>query len=516
MFSFLRGWNRRSSSTDIVLVDNDQDSDMLPSLESSDTYETSKAHLRDELRWIDLFIRAQTRRWQVLIARHKPEHLWGMVTITEQEVVDYLHSPFIAPDDLLDALEYKLEFDWQQASRLRDDIARRVDNTSDETLLRLKHVESLFGLSDYEKCVLLIALLPELDSRYRRLLAYLQDDATCRHPSIELIQQILHPVGDGFAAFAASALLTHHLINLSSDNLRAMRFVQVDERIVSYVQEQDTPDKRLQPVVTLMNPVLYWDDLIIQPNLLSQLQSLTQWRSQNTQLGLTLYFQGAYGSGRLAAAQAMCAELDMTLLVVHMDDALRSPETWELFVDLAYREALLQGAALYWSDCERLLEPEHPAHHWQYLTAAAERLDVMTIFASETAWEPTGRFHDSRFVRLDFPMPNYGLRRQIWETALPSLSEFRPPPPERSLLAETLANSFQFTQGQVHDALVTARGIAALRDPDRPLLTASDLSEACRRQSGARLLSLARRIEPRTELTFDDLILPPANMRQLE
>ena len=46
-------------------------------------------------------------------------------------------------------------------------------------------------------------------------------------------------------------------------------------------------------------------------------------------------------------------------------------------------------------------------------------------------------------------------------------------------------------------------------------MTADDLFEACRRQSGQRLSSFARRIEPRRGLDFASLIVPPATSQQL-
>jgi SpoVK/Ycf46/Vps4 family AAA+-type ATPase len=47
-------------------------------------------------------------------------------------------------------------------------------------------------------------------------------------------------------------------------------------------------------------------------------------------------------------------------------------------------------------------------------------------------------------------------------------------------------------------------------------MTTDDLYLGCRRQSSRRLSTMARRIESHTELTFDDLILPAPNKRQLE
>jgi hypothetical protein len=212
----------------------------------------------------------------------------------------------------------------------------------------------------------------------------------------------------------------------------------------------------------------------------------------------------------------MCSATDTHLLVVDVGKALRAAVGWERSVDLSYREARLREAALYWSGCEVLLEQNQPAHYWDYLIAAAENFQGLTFLASQMMWDPTGRFHDTLFLRLEFPTPSYELRRRLWgEAHLPQPEAFADPAPARATLADLLANSFQLTEGQIVDAVTTARGQAARRDPLQPRLTADDLREGCRRQSGRHLATFTQCIEPRTDLTFDNLILPATNLRQL-
>src|SRR5437763_7664805 len=48
-----------------------------------------------------------------------------------------------------------------------------------------------FGLSVFDSAVVLIALAIEVDLRYERLFAYLQDDVTRRRPSVDLVLNLL-------------------------------------------------------------------------------------------------------------------------------------------------------------------------------------------------------------------------------------------------------------------------------------------------------------------------------------
>jgi AAA+ superfamily predicted ATPase len=491
-------------------------------------YASSDEHLWDELRRIDQLVRAQTVRWRLTIGAGKPEHLWGMVHVTDAEVEAYLQSFFVPPHHLPADLEDALADYWRAAEALAQTIQARRAQTPPGITLRLDRLQDIFGLSDLERDILLVCLLPEMDGRYRRLFGYLQDDASRTRPTVELVLQILHPVAPqpatGRSAFDVGApLLAHHLLALGSDvqgdEPLPMRSIRVDDRIAGYLLGSDRPDSRLAAVVSQPVGPLPWDQLSADPERIARLQALAQWwrqRREESEPGATLFLHGPYGSGRLAAARAICTATETPLLVADTGGALRASVGWERIIDLSYREVALREAALYWAGCEVLLHRDQPAHRWDYLVAAAERFNGLTFLASQTAWDPAGRFHHSPFLRLEFPMPGYELRRRLWETHLPPPKAFADPAPDRTILGELLANGFQLTEGQIVDVLVTARGQAARRDPQNPRLTLDDLYEGCRRQSGRRLITFARRIEPRTEMTFDNLVLPASNQRQLQ
>jgi AAA+ superfamily predicted ATPase len=481
-------------------------------------YASSGEHLRDELARLDRLVRAHTVRWRSTLAATKPSSLWGMIHVTDQEVEDYLRSPFTSPRDLPAALRPALEPYWQQADEMAEAIARRRSAT--DIPLRLDLLAERFRLSGLQRDALLLCLLPELDGRYRRLFGYLQDDASRTRPTVELILDILLPEapdpGDARDAFARGGPLVDRGLLAAGPEAQGedplpSRLLRIDDRIAAYLLGSelgsDRLDGRLEGIVTVFSESPGWDDLPSEPAQTERLRKLAAgWHEAEG--ARTVLLHGPYGSGRLAAARALAGELGMPLLAVSAARALQSAEPWERVIVLAFREALLRGAALAWTGCETLLAADAPPWRWDRLTEAAEAFAGTTFLLSESAWEPAGRFRQIPFLRLDLPVPGYRHRRLLWEKRLP-------PMPGREALAETLANGFQLTAGQMEDALATARAHAALRDPRELLLTADDLHEGCRRQSIRRLTTFARRIEPRTGLTFDDLVLPPMNARQL-
>src|SRR4051812_41999023 len=66
---------------------------------------------------------------------------------------------------------------------------------------RLSRLQNVFGLSSFERDVVLIALAPELELRFEKLYAYLQDDVTKRRPSVDMTLRLLCP---GLAAQVAA------------------------------------------------------------------------------------------------------------------------------------------------------------------------------------------------------------------------------------------------------------------------------------------------------------------------
>jgi hypothetical protein len=509
-------------------------------------YRSNSDHLIDELRRIDLLIRAQTLRWRMTIGAAKPENLWGMLQVSDAEIKDFLSSDFLAPGDLPEELLHALQPWWEQAAALRAFIDARLERTPPQVDLRMRRLQDLFGLSLLQSDLLLACLLPELDGRYRRLYGYLQDDASRMQPTVELIAQILtpelnwplagDPIDEPHAAITAAlnkgeALLANVLVVLDGetrgDESLSMRSVRLDERISAFLLGEDLLDGRLEGILSSTIESLAWADLPFNPSQVTRLQALAEklGRSQTNEDGRrgqkpVFLFYGPYGSGRLKGAQALFQAVGLPLLVASTQSALNSSLGWERTVALCYREAALQGAALYWTGCDVLLErPDGAAapmaQRWEHLTTVAECSSLMSAFATHVAWYPTLQFRSREFLGLEFPPQPFDLRVVLWKKYLEKQTDFDATSLDLHSLARELSNDFQFTDGQIQDALATARSLAVLRDPLKPHIQPEDLYEGCRRQSSRSLVAYARRIETHAELTWKDLILPVANKRQL-
>jgi len=129
---------------------------------------------------------------------------------------------------------------------------------------RLAWLQRAFGLSSFDLDVLLIALAPELDLRYERLYAYLQDDVTRRRPSVDLTLNLLcQSAGSKVnrrAHFAPNAPLIYHgLLRLFPDPHHTQPpllgyYLKADEQIVSWLLGEHHLDERLSAFSELIAP----------------------------------------------------------------------------------------------------------------------------------------------------------------------------------------------------------------------------------------------------------------------
>ncbi|HEY0606888.1 MAG TPA: ATP-binding protein [Herpetosiphonaceae bacterium] len=489
-------------------------------------YTRSEQHLWDALRRIDQLIRVQTLHWRLTLGATKSDDMWGMILVTDAEVQAFLEHSFLPPGHLSDEERERIETRRAQADALEQLITNRVRETPSAVFLRLDALEKMFGLTSTQRDLLLVCLLAELDGRYRRLFGYLQDDASRTRPTVELALRIVLPPNTpseaGYAALDnASPLVAQRLLLLSSSASGAepfsMRSLRVEDRIAAYLVGNGDPatdeslDARVHTIATLDGAPQVRHCL--DTDLIAEFAAW--WPQRTPQTGCNaLFLHGSFGSGRRATARAICDNLGMPLIIA---DAARLLDTqdWQQAIDLIYREALLRGAALYWSHVEVLLDTAQPPERRAYLVAAAERFARLSFFAGSAPWELTTPGDTQPALRIDFRPPSHDQRRDLWQHYLPQAAEFVSERLNRHILAEQLASSFRFTEGQIVDAVAAARMLARAHSPLHGLLKRDDIFEACRRQSSARLTLLAQRIEPRPGGQLEDVKLPPKYAAQL-
>ncbi|MFC4584950.1 AAA family ATPase [Sphaerisporangium corydalis] len=402
-----------------------------------------------------------------------------------------------------------------EAERLAGEIGERSAAGLDQgAFLRLVVLARLFGLTRFDVDVIVICLAPEIDRRYERLYAHLQDDATLHTPTVELVLDLLYadlPTRIAARArFGAGApLLRHRLVTLTGDASRPAgplltRSVALDPRIARFLLEDDEPEPLLRPYARLVEPVTPLDRLVLPAGLRSRLAGL----AGHLDCDLVLHFHGPAGTGKRTAAAALSHAWGADLLVVDAESLAGLPEEdFTSLVALADREARLLGAIMYWENADALLtdRPRRAAP----LLAMLQASPWPAFLAGTAAWEAVDVPDGLTVAGVEFPVPGTAERLGLWRAALGGMGV-----DATGFDLAALSGRFRLTGGQIAGAAAAARGLAYARTPDAPVVTGDDLAAACRRRSSGGLAALARRVP--TRHTWDDIVLPADRTRQLQ
>jgi SpoVK/Ycf46/Vps4 family AAA+-type ATPase len=395
-------------------------------------------------------------------------------------------------------------------------LVEEKENLPHGLTLRLQELTRLFHLNEFEVDTLLICLLPELNLKYQRMYAYLQDDATQKSPTVDLVLHVLCDSSqDRLAkrkAFLAEApLIKHNLVYLNDGHPLKVtpllaKSIQIDMRIAGYLLEEDQIDARLLSFTHLIHPGLTLNDVILPEYTKQRLLELTNRFNTGA---LICSLQGPYGVGKKTVAEAICHDLQIPIIYVDMILMLSQEAPLGQLISLVFRECKLHDAALYLNHFDELLADEKTNKpFYSDVLNQMEDFPNWLFLAGEKAWEPKGRLNDKRCIFIEFPVPSYQERRQLWEK---SCNDRLMLPDNVDL--DDISKKFRLSGGQIQDAVAAVRNTALWRTPDSEAVTAEYIYAACRNQSRQRLNVLARKINP--GYSWDDIILPSDQMGQL-
>jgi hypothetical protein len=377
--------------------------------------------------------------------------------------------------------------------------------------LALPNLARTFHLSPFEEHCLLLCLAPEVDRKYDRLYAHLQDDATRRKPTVGLAIELL--CGSPDEALAArvafdpgSPLLRGRLVQIAGGSLPLPgRSLKLDDRIAELLLGSRSVAPALGDAAELTSHVSRrpW---LANPDLRARLGDLIRTQLSRSEAGLLVHLHGPGGSGKRELVQAVCGDLGLPLVIGDVGRMLEGSRSFAETVWLFAREAVLQPAALAVTGVDRLLAddggPEQEDRQ-RALLAAVQAFSRLTFLLGERPWSPAG----AAVLSLGLGYPDAAAARAAWEDALAGK------PLAEAIDTGALASRFRLTPGQIRDAVALAGSLASWRSPNEGAIVGADLAAACRAQSGSDLARVAAKVEPC--YGWDDLVLPPDSLQQL-
>jgi ATPase family associated with various cellular activities (AAA) len=457
-----------------------------------------------------LYLRAEMDRLRLLLKLHalRLRRLWRR----EQAQMPSGFRPLVISDAEADALlEEKAE---DEASDSYEHGEREILDLLEKQQLRISDARALcigappalvilaqlFRLGRLEQDILLLCLAPELDNRFERLYAYLQDDVARRYPTAALAQDALlagqRAAPDiRLALSPGSPLRRYRLLRADSSSGTSWNEepLRLDRRVGDYLLGINRHDEQIE---TLARPIA--GSATLDPaseELVRHLElRVREWQIADRRPLMQIL--GPLGTSSAAVAKELCARLGVGLYA--LDPA-------QLGLPAADRHATC-----------RLLERE------SLLLPCAYFIDGSSIDRNEGAQLSSLRefvlecrsllFLGSReLYRLEVPqivarlaVPDLQLRCAMWRDALPDDDT-------SDGFISRLVGQFSFTAEQIALVVVAAREAAMQRGAMRP--SAADLWGAARDQAARSMQGLVDRIHPHS--AFENLVLPVAQLQQL-
>ncbi len=486
-------------------------------------YSGSSQHLSDELQRLDLRLRLQVAKQPLAQASDPLSPFKGLV-VTDAEIAELLPFPHgLSKGPAAGTAEQeKLE---QALANLENEIeARRAASVRAGADLSLPRLAELFGLTRFEEQCVVVCLASEVDRKYEKVYAYLQDDATRRKPGVDLIMNLLCPRrSERLAARAAfhpnAALFKFKILQMSdgADEPTPLisRSLKLDDRIANALLGQNQMDARLEPFARLVSPREGPPGMIAAYELYRQTKAFLkasfpeQRGRRSVGRNVALYLHGPANADRRLIIEAVCNDFGLALIVVDVAQMKAGQLPFDEAVRLLTREAGLQSSALCLENADCLIEePEGRLAELSSALESAKTFLPLTFMTGSRRWQPQRLARECRFLSIFAPAPELGLCKRFWDESLAANERLAD-----DVDSAVLAGAFRFGVGQIADALEAAETLARWRSPESSLITAADLSAACRAQSSPRLAAFARKIEPKH--AWSDIVLPHDTLAQL-
>jgi hypothetical protein len=355
----------------------------------------------------------------------------------------------------------------------------------------LKTLGETFGLSSFERDLLLLCAGMELDSTFAAHCAAAQGNPRRTYPTLGLALAAL-PDAHWSALTPGAPLRYWRLVEVGTGDTLTTSPLRIDERVVHYLAGVAYLDERLQGLV---EPLSVPGELLPSHHALVQKIVGFSARTEGASAGPIIQLCGDEEGGKHAVAAAASAALGLRLHAIRAADVPAAAAEREALVRLWEREAVLGVSALL-LDCQDLdgVDGLRPA------LSLLERVRGVLIVAARDPLRTRRR----PLVRLDVNKPSALEQQNLWQRALGPLAH------ELNGYTETLTTQFNLGIQEIHS--VSAEVLEALSQ-GREEAPGALLWEACRTQSRPRLDDLAQRIEPAA--TWDDLILPEPQRQTL-
>lgn len=352
----------------------------------------------------------------------------------------------------------------------------------------LERIRVTFGLSAFERDVLLLCAAVECNARVGTLCASAQGDSQRVNPTFSLALAALSNAH--WSALTPGAPLRRaRLIDVGSGQTFVLSPLRIEERVLHSLTGVQYLDTRLTP---------YLDTLAAGGMVLPSHQEIARrlaesWLHARTEARFPcVHLTGMDATSKREIVAAACRDLGINCSVLIADMIPSASPDLDLLIQVWDREVALSAHALF-LDCEDidLNDPTRISS----VTRLIERVRGPLVIASRESWHARNR----PFVTFEVGRPGVDEQGAAWQAALGDAAA--------QLNGRVGALVSQFNLSPIAIQAVSDRVRPYLADRD-PTALGELLWETCRTEARTHLDNLAERIE--SPATWDDLVLPEA------
>lgn len=375
-----------------------------------------------------------------------------------------------------------------QPHPLEQDLQARLEAYADQAearghVLPLRRVASIFGLDEVDTELLLIALAPDLDSRFERFYGYLANERSTRHATVGLALHLcgISPIsGHGQARLSAGPLAVHGLMTVRDpEDPYLTRRLHVPDRIASFLLQQSNFPQTLTSVASPPAP-----PPPLPPSALGTVDSLALLLRHYP----LAYLQGAPGSAATAIADNALHRLGHSAVRVTLPPD--SMDVRELLTAV-----VLEAQLNHWGLLIPFDQHMPPPKELRALLDQLTNDSAPVVCTGAEPWNSQWCSTTPGVIRC--PPLTTADRAELWRSELAVLSRT----PDHDRMAMDMA-PYRLEPEQI---LATVQAAHRQSEADQQDLDISALRTAAKFQHAGRLEHLARRIEP--SAGWDDLIV---------
>ncbi|ALF53061.1 ATPase [Nostoc piscinale CENA21] len=364
----------------------------------------------------------------------------------------------------------------------------------------LNNLCRIFGLTDFERYILLLCIGMELDPNWGFLCGNAVAGVGKPYPTFMLATLVL-PQAHWNALTPHAPLRGWQLIQIAEGSSLNLSSLRIDERILHYLLGLNNLDERLQGLVKSLETQ---NIAHVNSHQILAEQLATTWA--NTREGITLPIIQLCGdevSSKKSIASTACQLLKLNLHIMSAGaiPSLRTNEINDL-LRLWDRESMLHNSALL-LDCEEI-DSSDAAKESAIARLMANISSPLIIISHERR-----RFTQKPIIAIDVPKPSTDEQRTIWQNALGEVAT------TLNGHVDILVSHFSLSASSIHTVCTEAIGKSKLKTQNLTphSLLPTLLWDTCRSQARSRLDELAQPIE--SSVSWDDLVLAEAQRQVL-